>query len=174
MNKLSRIIALSVFGLSGSVFAAEDNADRERALANLDTDGDGSVNFEEFQQGGGARLGRLDNDGDSFVTLDEFLSRGPGNANRGPRDLDRAEREPSAEQIARMEQRRAQMLERATAEFAAMDLDGDEAISVEEFSQANFLALDSDNNGLLSAEELRPKRRGPRGRGGRGERGPQA
>lgn len=173
MNKLSRIFALSVFGLSGSVFAAEDNADRNRALSNLDADGDGSVNFEEFQQRGTERLSRLDSDADGLISLDEYLNARPD----GPTKPNRAEREPSAEQLARMEQIRAQMQERAAARFTAMDTDGDEAVSQIEYFEAEFLALDADNNGLLSAEELRPKRRGPRGRGGRsdrGERGPEA
>lgn len=173
MNKLSRVIAMSVFGLSGSAFAAEDESDRNRALTNLDTDGDGSVNFEEFQARGAEGLSRLDSDANGVLTLDELLNarpgRGPGN--RGDRQADRPEREPSEEQIARMEQRRAEMTERTTARFHEMDLDGDDVVSLEEFQESNFLRLDSDNNGLLSAKELRPKRGGRRGpvgpRGGR-------
>ena len=170
MNKLSRVIAMSLFGVSSSAFAAEDESGHNRALANLDTDGDGSVNFEEFQARGGESLIRLDSDENGVLTLDELLNarpgRGPGNrGNRG----NRPEFEPSEEQIASMEERRAAMTEQATARFQEMDTDGNGVVSLGEFKEANFLQLDNDNNGLLSAEELRPQRGGRRG-----DRPPQA
>ena len=176
MNKLSRVIAMSLFGLSSSAFAAEDESGHNRALANLDTDGDGSVNFEEFQARGGESLIRLDSDENGVLTLDELLNarpgRGPGNrGNRG----NRPEFEPSEEQIARMEERRAAMTEQATARFQEMDTDGNDEVSFGEFQEANFLQLDNDNNGLLSAEELRHQRAGRRAPGRRrGGRPPQA
>ena len=177
MNKLSRVIAMSVFGLSSSAFAAEDESGRNRVLTNLDTDGDGSVNFEEFQARGAESLSRLDSDENGVLTLDELLNARPGRGpeGRGGRNADRPEREPSEEQIARMEERRAEMTERAAARFQEMDLDGDDVVSLEEFQESNFLELDNDNNGLLSAKELRPQRGGRRGPGGqRGGRSPQA
>jgi len=179
MNKLSRVIAMSIFGLSSSAFAAEDESGRNRVLSNLDTDGDGSVNFEEFQARGAERLSRLDSDNNGVLTLDEVLNarpgRGPGNRGNERANADRPERNPSEEQIARMQERRAEMTERAAARFQEMDLDGDDVVSLEEFEEANFLELDNDNNGLLSAEELRPRRGGRRGPGGaRGGRPPQA
>ena len=177
MNKLSRVIAISLFGLSSSAFAAEDKSGHNRALADLDTDGDGSVNFEEFQARGGQSLSRLDSDGNGVLTLDELLNarpgRGPGN--RGDRNADRPEQEPSEEQIARMEERLAAMAEQAVARFQEMDTDGNDEVSFGEFQEANFLQLDNDNNGLLSAEELRHQRAGRRAPGGRrGGRPPQA
>ncbi|GJM13537.1 MAG: hypothetical protein DHS20C12_19400 [Pseudohongiella sp.] len=173
MNKLSRVIAMSIFGLSSAAFAAEDESGRNRVLNNLDTDGDGSVNIEEFKSGGADSLSRLDSDANGALTLDELLNARPG---RGSGDRgDRPEREPSEEQIARMEERRAAMTEQVTARFQAMDVDGNEIVSLDEFQEANFLELDRDNNGLLSSEELRPKRGGRRGPGGpRGGRAPQA
>lgn len=173
MNKLSRVIAMSIFGLSGSAFAVDDESGRNRALTNLDTDGDGSVNFEEFQARGAQSLSRLDSDENGVLTLDELLNARPG---RGPENRgDRPEREPSEEQIARMEERRAEMTERATARFQEMDTDGNDIVNLEEYQEAAFLELDSDNNGLLSAKELRPQRSGRRGPGGhRGGRPPQA
>ncbi len=175
MNKLSRVIALSVFGLSGSVFAADDDSGRNRVLANLDTDGDGSVNFEEFQQGGTESLSRLDSDDNGVLTLDEFLNARPDFGRRGEGNPNRPQREPNEEQIARMEERRAEMTARATERFQAMDTDGDDVVSLAEYQEANFLARDSDNNGLLSGQELRPKRSGRRGPAGpRGGRRPQA
>ncbi|PCI80226.1 MAG: hypothetical protein COB20_03305 [SAR86 cluster bacterium] len=162
MNKLSRVIAMSIFGLSGSAFAADDESSRHRVLANLDTNGDGSVNFEEFQARGSESLSRLDTDGNGVLTLDELLNARPG---RGPGN--RGEREPSEEQIAHMEERRAAMTERATARFQEMDVDGNDVVSLQEYQEAIFLELDNDNNGLLSAEELRPQRGGRRGSGRR-------
>jgi Ca2+-binding EF-hand superfamily protein len=173
MNKLSRVIAMSLFGLSSSVFAAEDESGHNRALDNLDTDGDGSVNFEEFQARGGESLIRLDSDGNGVLTIDELLNARPG---RGPGNRgERPDSEPSEEQIAHREERRAAMTEQATARFQEMDTDGNDVVSLAEFQEANFLQLDNDNNGLLSAEELRPQRGGRRGPGGhRGGRPPQA
>ncbi len=173
MNKLSRVIAMSLFGLSSSAFAAEDKSGHNRALADLDTDGDGSVNFEEFQARGGQSLSRLDSDGNGVLTLDELLNARPG---RGPGNRgESAEHEPSEEQIARMEERLAAMAEQAAARFQEMDTDGNDEVSFGEFQEANFLQLDNDNNGLLSAEELRHQRAGRRAPGGRrGGRPPQA
>lgn len=173
MNKLSRVIAMSIFGLSSSAFAAEDESGRNRALSNLDTNGDGSVNFEEFQANSAQSLSRLDSDENGVLTLDELLNARPGRGGEGRGD--RPERELSEEQIARMEERRSEMTERAASRFQEMDADGNDIVSLEEFQEANFLELDSDNNGLLSAEELRPRRGGRRGPGGpRGGRPPQA
>jgi EF hand len=177
MNKLSRVIAMSIFGLSSSAFAADDDSPHNRILNSLDTDGDGSVNFEEFQARGAEQLTRLDSDGNGALTLDELLNARPGRGpeNRGSGNGDRAERTPSEEQLARMEERRAKMIERATARFHEMDVDGDDVVSLMEFQEANFLELDTDNNGLLSAQELRPERGGRRGPGGpRGGRPRQA
>ena len=173
MNKLSRVIAMSLFGLSRSVFAAEDESGLNRALANLDTNGDGSVNFEEFQARGAEGLARLDSDENGVLTLDELLNAPPG---RGPGKRGKhSEREPSEEQVARMEERRTAMAEQAAARFQEMDTDGNDVVSLGEFQEANFLQLDNDNNGLLSAEELRPQRGGRPGPGGhRGGREPQA
>ena len=173
MNKLSRVIAMSLFGVSSSAFAAEDESGHNRALANLDTDGDGSVNFEEFQARGGESLIRLDSDENGVLTLDELLNARPG---RGPGNRgNRPEFEPSEEQIARMEERRAAMTKQATARFQEMDTDGNDVVSLGEFKEANFLQLDNDNNGLLSAEELRTQRGGRQGPGRhRGGRPPQA
>lgn len=175
MNKLSRVFAMSLFGLSGSLFAADGDAERNNPLTNLDTDGDGSINFEEFQARGAESLSRIDSDDNGVLTLDELLNARPDFGRRGEGNPNRPEREPSAEQIARMEERKAEMTARATERFQSMDTNGDDIVSLVEYQEANFLELDSDNNGLLSAEELRPKRQGRRGQGGqRGGRRPQA
>ena len=171
MNKLSRVIAISIFGISGSAHTAEPESGSSSALTSLDTDGDGSVNFEEFKARGANDLRRLDSDENGVLTLDEILNARPG---RGPKSRGgRPEREPSEEQLGRTEERRAAMTERAEIRFQEMDVSGNDIISLEEFQEANFLELDSDNNGLLSSEELRPKRVGRRGRGGPRGRPPQ-
>lgn len=174
MNKLSRVIAISILGISGSAYAAGDKSGSSSPLTNMDTDGDGFVNFEEFQTRGADGLTRLDSDENGVLTLDEILNARPGRRlqSRG----DRPKREPSDAQMAQLEKRRAALTERAEIRFQEMDVDGNDIVSPEEFQEANFLELDSDNNGLLSSEELRPNRGGRlRGRGGpRGGRTPQA
>ena len=171
MNKLSRVIAMSIFGISGSAHTAEPESGSSSALTNLDIDGDGYVNFEEYKAGGANDLRPLDSDENGVLTLDEILKNRSG---RGPKSRGgHPEREPSEAQIVRIEERRAAMTARAEIRFQEMDVSGNDIISLEEFQEANFLELDSDNNGLLGSEELRPKRGGRRGRGGPRGRPPQ-
>jgi len=190
MDKLTLVLGLGVLSLSASTMAAEleqHSKPGDNVLAELDSNGDGSVNFAEFQERGTESFARIDTNSDGELSIDEFLSSRPGpgmgmgmrnRGNRGDRngsDDGRPQREPSEEQLARMQE---MMEQRANEQFQEMNTDGDEFISFVEFQEANFLSLDRDNNGALTAEELRPQRRGPGPRGGqrggqRGDRTPQ-
>lgn len=198
MNKLRLFLSLGVLGLSIPVMAADEKPTESRALAGLDTDGDGSVNFIEFQARGSDALANMDSDGNGVLTIDEFLNSrgGPGFGNPRARGGERrSDREPTEEQLARMQERRAErgepseeqlarreemrelQTQHAAERFQEMDTNGDEIVSLDEFQEANFLNLDRDNNGVLSARELRPQRGGRPGagrRGPRGDRSPQA
>ena len=194
MNKLRLIVGLGVLGLSASALAAEEKSAGNHALADLDTDGDGSINFAEFQARGSDVLSNMDSDANGVLTIDEFLNSRPGSGfgNRKGRGGDaRPEGEPSEEQLARMRERMAERGEpseeqlarreemrelqtrHAEEQFQEMDTNGDEMVSLDEFQEANFLRLDRDNNGTLTARELRPQRGGRPAAGRRGPGGPR-
>lgn len=194
MDKLRLIVGMGILGLSASALAAEEKSAGNRAMADLDTDGDGSVNFAEFQARGSDALTNMDSDANGVLTIDEFLNSRPGQGfgnTRGRGGDARPEGEPSEEQLARMQERMAErgepseeqiarreemrelQTQHATEQFQEMDTNGDEIVSLDEFQEANFLRLDRDNNGALTARELRPQRGGRPGAGRRGPGGPR-
>lgn len=143
---------------------AQEGDKRGSPLANLDSDGDGSISFAEFQTLDGERFATADANSDGSLSLDEFLSARP---ERGPRPKGREiDEERAAEMQARME-------ERAVAQFIEMDHNGDDLVSKLEMQEANFLRLDSNNDGKIAGRELRRMARGPReGAGPEGGRRP--
>ena len=164
MHKINLVFSLGLLGLSAGAFAA-DQQGAQQALERLDSNGDGSVDFIEFQENAPSPVSNMDSDGDNQLSLDEFLDGRPGNGRRGGRRGPAAQNEQlDAEQL---EELQAMMLERATARFTEMDLDGNGLVSVIEFQEATFLSMDDDGNGVLSVAELR--RRGPGGPGRRGQ-----
>ncbi len=165
MQKIHFLIGLGLLGMSTASLAAEHQGRGQQALENLDSNGDGFVDFTEFQENGPDVLANMDTDGDNAISLDEFLDARPS-GRRGARGGSGDGRGPdlSDEELAEIQE---MMLERATERFNSMDLDGNGLVSAIEFQEANFLQMDDDGDGLLSAAELR--RRGP---GGPGRRGP--
>lgn len=167
MIKTKIMIAFGLVCASTSAYTQEHTS----PLETLDSDGNGSVSFAEFQENGFNMLARIDADENGVLTLDELLNAGPGpRPRRG--DHERNSDSEGDEQSIQAE-RKARMTERVTQTFQDMDRDGDDVVSASEFNEANFLRMDKDNNGSLSADELRPPR-GQRGRGRRGERTPPA
>jgi Ca2+-binding EF-hand superfamily protein len=158
---------LTVLLLLGGLSQAAAAQGQQKPLEKMDSDGNGSVSFTEFQQREPELLTRADTDKDGFVSLAEFLSQRPRRGGNGD-----ARPESNDEGSGNREQRREKLVARMTEQFQEMDLDGDDLLSTIEFHEANFLRLDRDNNGALDAEELRPPRRsGPRGnKGGRGDK----
>jgi len=151
MKHLNWMLGLSLLGLAATAAAAEDREPGARLKA-LDTDGDGSISYLEFEAADGGRLARLDSDGNGVVSLDEFLN---GRPDRLPRGTGPAGREIDEERLAHIRER---LQERATTRFHEMDSNGDEALSQSEMAEDSFLRLDRDGNGLLSGRELRPPR----------------
>lgn len=164
MQKLNLVLGLGTLILGNAAFAA--NGDRSGGpLATLDSNEDGVVDFVEFQENSEDPVARLDADGDSLVSLDEFLD---GRPNRGSRrggfgGQRSGAPELSDEEIAEFQE---MMLERATEQFGAMDLDGNGLVSTIEMQEASFLRMDDDGDGVLSAQELRRRHHGGPGRGG--------
>lgn len=178
MDRLKIAITLGVAGFCSALTAQENRGSFET----LDSDGNGSVSFAEFQENDTTLLARIDTDENGVLTLDEFLNarpdRGPRHGHRGGnRDENSDQPTPDQATIDQRKEQRAQrrtsMSERAAAAFQEMDLDGNEVVSVAEFQEANFLRMDRDSNGVLTAEELRPPR-GHRGKGRSGDRTPAA
>jgi Ca2+-binding EF-hand superfamily protein len=173
MNKIPLVLALGCLGFAATTFAADGTERGERGLAALDTDGDGSVSFEEFAARQADLLARIDSDGDGVLTIDEFLNArpGPGRGGMRGRGGDNPPSEFDAERRAEMQ---AMMTQRATERFQEMDLNDDKIVTLDEFQEANFLNLDSDNNGVLTGSELRRQQRGRPGGGRMGRRRPDA
>jgi len=184
MKKLNLALTVAALGFSASTLAADHERPGRAAFDELDTDGSGSVSFAEFQQRGSAALTSIDNDQNGVLTIDEFLNARP---DRGPRMGKRANRENGDKENSenredgvaasaeagedRRAPRQEMMVQRATERFTAMDRDGDEIVTIEEFQEANFLRMDRDNDGVLTARELRNSRGGPGGRRGSGNGG---
>ncbi|MEQ8312723.1 MAG: hypothetical protein RL839_16985 [Gammaproteobacteria bacterium] len=170
MQKIQWLIGFGVLSLSTVTMAADPQGRGQRALEQLDSNGDGNVDFTEFQQNGPDVLANLDADGDNAVSLDEFLQGRPLRPRRGRGGPANGQGpQPNEEELAEIQ---AMRLERATEQFNEMDLDGSGLLSAMEIQEANFLRMDDDGNGVLSAAELR--RRGPGAMNGRGagRRGP--
>ena len=161
MRKLTLILGLGAVSLASMNVAAQGQGRGQQALENLDSNGDGVVDFAEFQENTPDIIARLDTDGDNAVSIDEFLSARPDRSRRG--GFGNRLSELSEEEIA---ERQARMQERMTEQFSSMDLDGDNLVSAIEMQEANFLRMDNDSDGVLSASELR--RRGPGGPGRNG------
>ncbi len=174
MNKLHLFISAGLLTCSSLALAADEHKHDNRMLETLDTNGDDVVNLMEFQSGENNMLARMDTDGNGVLTIDEFLNArpGPGMGGMGRRggDRDDANRpEPSEDQLAHMAEMQARMTERATARFQAMDVNGDDIVTLNEFQTANFTEMDRNDDGVLDAEELRPPRMGRPGPGGQGQ-----
>ena len=157
-------LAIGLACAAGSLSAQENEAKRGQ-INDLDTDGDGAISFVEFQAVEGERFAAADSNGDGFLSFEEFTASAP-----------RPERHPEGREIdaERQAQMQARMQERALEQFADMDANGDDLLSLLEMQEAQFLRLDRDNNGLLEGRELRGPGRGPDGaRGPQGPGGPR-
>ncbi len=176
MKKLQLILHVGLLGYASTALAADDQGPRRNVLENLDSNGDEQISLIEFQDRDNNALTAMDNDQNGVLTIDEFINTLPDNMGmrmgRGDNsgNAPRSQREPDAEQLAKMQEMRTQ---RATARFTAMDNNGDEIVTLEEFQTGMFAELDRDDNGVLTAEELRPPRMGRPGANGERPRGPR-
>lgn len=176
MNKLQLLLQVGLLGYIGTAFAADDQGPRRNILENLDANGDKQISLVEFQNGDNNPLTEMDNDQNGVLTIDEFINARPANMGmrmgRGDNagNAPRGQREPDAEQMARMQEMRTL---RATERFTAMDSNGDEMVTLEEFQAGMFAELDRDDNGVLTTEELRPPRMGRPGADGEPPRRPR-
>lgn len=160
MNKFQLLLQVGLIGYAGTALAADDKGQGRNLLERLDTNGDELVSLIEFESRDNNQLAEMDTDQNGVLTVDEFINHRPNmgmRMGRGerPEDGQRGQREPDAEQMARMQELRTQ---RATARFAAMDTDGDEIVTLQEFHAGRFAELDRNRDGVLVAAELRPAR----------------
>ena len=118
-----------------------------KLIERFDTDGDGQVTRQEFDDAHAANFADADANGDGRVTLEEFT--------------------------AYRERRRAERME---AMFQRFDANGDGAVSVEEFgpnATNRFDALDQNADGVVTQQEVAQamwKHRGRKGHKGGGPR----
>jgi len=153
------------------VLAADDEQRRQGGPRSLDTDGNGEVSLQEFQNSPRVNIEHMDDDSNGVLTIDEFLNnQQPGAGRRGRfRSAQGEDRDLTEAQIA---QRQEMLTLRVTARFSTMDVNGDEIVTADEYLQGVFAAMDQNQDGVLSGNELR-RRGGPRrGRdgGGRGQK----
>ncbi len=137
---ISTAIVSAFTVLASAVIAHPDsnhsgNAEKpsaKQAVRAMDTDGDGLINFEEFElpqkRRSADRLEAADIDGD-------------GNISR-------------AEMEAQLAEHLAADTERATKRFDQADINSDGFVTPEERKQAAFEMLDENQDGYLSPEEL--------------------
>lgn len=166
MQKLIYIVGLGLLVSSTTLSAAEEKR-ANRAVEQLDINGDGVISFVEFQESDRDGMSRLDADGNGVLTIDEFLNARPPfeSRNRGRRGQQSAQQNDRPDP-SELDERRAQMRERMTARaeerFHEMDINGDEMVTLAEFQEANFDTMDRDGDGVLTGSELR-RQRGPGG-----------
>ncbi len=141
----TRLIAAGlVAGMATPALAERDGRGKAKRL---DTDGDGLISESEFRFPGERMLRHADTDGDGTVTSEEMA-------------------QAQAEQAERMSEHQAQAQAEANERFAAMDADGDGAVTTEEARAHAFAQVDEDGDGYISREERRAMgHRGNRGRG---------
>ena len=169
MNKVSLTTGIFIFGIS-SLTHAQPSERIKNAFDAMDTNGDGNISFQEFQDNGKNPVERLDANGDNLVSLEEFLNgrsngirNGRGRISEGRPHL---EKDKAGEFAINAK-------ERALARFEELDAGGDGLLSSSEIKEATIERLDSDGDGHLSAEEvLASLSEGPRRGPGRNRRGP--
>jgi len=106
----------------------------ESMLLPMDSDNNGSITRAEIESGAAAKATEIDTNKDGSITAEEVVA-----------------------------DREKQRLQRLADEIKAMDQDGNGAVSVQEYENAQIwrmARLDRDGNGTIDPEELMP-RKGP-------------
>lgn len=149
MNKSNFLWAGLLSGgllLSGAALAlspdGQGHADR---MAAIDIDGDGNITAEERAAHRATMFDQMDADGDGYLSEQEVEAF---------RAAKRAEHQQKrAEMMEKRQEHRREMMEQRKA---AMDSDGDGAISRDEFVVAEsprLAKIDTNGDGVISAEE---------------------
>ena len=163
MNRSIYIIT-GVLALTFTGVAMSQDADPRGRMAELDTDGNGTIEKSEFTAMFDKRYAETDTNGGG-ITFAEYEAKIAS---------DRAERE------ARREERRAEnsderaerSAERTKKRFERLDADSDGTVSAEEYKTAGenmFDRMDRNDDGILNDRRGRGERGKGRGRG----RGPR-
>jgi hypothetical protein len=108
----------------------------------IDTNADGIVSASEASQHASAGFALFDGDGDSQISEDEYLDSAPFAMPRGRRNVER-------------------LFVNRIARFDAMDVDGDDNVTLAEFmaaAQASFEAADTNDDGNVTVWEFRAQR----------------
>lgn len=163
------IIVISLSGVALPAYAAHN-----RFLDYFDTNKDGSVTFDEFNQAATGRFSKMDVNGDGKVTLEEFMNyvhtRRQEFMNKRFNKMD-----ADKNGIISKDEWLAAQQARALRRFAKMDSNGDGSLSTDEFanrqhkgwhhkkhhghagkfSEGVFTHLDANGDGVVTVEESR-------------------
>lgn len=123
-------------------FAGEGKHNRNMIRA-LDTDGDKTLSFEEFQNGPAQRFDQADANDDGLLTLDEMQKK---------------HRERTAEREATIQQRAGDRLEEMRERFTNSDTDASGDLTKEEAQRGIFNQLDRDGDGFITKREAKKAR----------------
>lgn len=127
---VAALAGLISVGLAAGAAAADE---RGKRFERMDTDGNGSLSYEEFSANSEGRVERMDTNGDGRITKDEFVTF------RGERAFER----------------RGRM-------FDKLDTNGDGEITEaerEEHQRTRFDKVDINGDGEVTQEEAREARR---------------
>lgn len=163
MNKSIYVIT-GVLALTLTGVAMSQDGDQRGRMAELDTDGNGTVEKSEFTTMFDKRYTETDTNGGG-ITFEEYEAK---------LVADRAEREARREERreGNAEQRAERNAERTKKRFERLDANSDGTVSADEYKTAGenmFDRMDRNDDGILNDR----RGRGERGRGRDRDRGPK-
>ncbi len=175
MKKATVITTLSILAAFGAGIAnAGTGGDKMKRFEEADTNKDGVVSHDEMMAGVKVRFAEFDKNGDGFIELSELPKEMPVPEHmqeRMDKHLERMKekgKEISPEKLERMQNHKPSRIKF----LSRHDKDGDEKISVEEFSSRmvkHFKHADANGDGNVTKEEIesmehaRGKKHGKRG-----------
>jgi len=177
MKKTTVISTVSflVLGLTG--FTAADQSERMDRFNKIDTNSDGVIVHEELMSQSKVKFDEFDKNKDGFLTIEELPEKMPVPERVQKRMEDRKKKmAEKGKEFSEKHMKRYEKRNPSRIQFVAkMDKDGDEQVSLEEFSTPmvrNFKRADLNGDGSVTKEEAL-EARSHRGKGkhsGKGKR----
>ena len=185
MKKTTVLAALAAFVMIGAAGAhADDHEGGMKRFEDADKNSDGIVSHDEMLASVQAKFSEFDKNGDGYIELAELPKEMPVPEHMKER-IEKRKAEMSDEQKERFEKKMENREKRKPSRIdfvARMDRDGDEKISLEEFSKRavqHFKRADQNGDGEVSKAEAeavkhhRDMKKGKQGHKGGGHHGAQ-